>query len=74
MDPLLAALTRFMEEETPFVPWVDYIPVREGTCDECRGMGYTDDTAPEIRKERNGKPYTHLQGSGCPKCHGNGMT
>lgn len=60
------------EELIPFAAWVDYIPLRHDTCDECHGMGYTEKTAPEIRKDREGRPYTYRLGSGCPECCGTG--
>lgn len=40
-------------------------------CPSCRGYGYTQETATEVRKGRNGI-YTHRMGSGCPECHGTG--
>ena len=42
-------------------------PDPENLCQECKGLGYTEETAAEFKNNK-----TVALGSGCPKCKGIG--
>jgi DnaJ-class molecular chaperone len=46
----------------------------EFECKECKGLGYTQFTAPKLGQTDDGKPVTLALGSGCPDCLGTGRT